>query len=79
MNKKELIKNVIRGNKLIYNLTNYVSVNDIANLILLTNNSPIMSTQISESEELNQISDSVCINIGTATNLELEAMMSAAK
>lgn len=53
-------------------LTNYVSVEFVANSLLAIKASPIMSEEIEELEELIKISDAININIGTLTQEFIE-------
>jgi hydroxyethylthiazole kinase len=61
----EIIKNVKNNTPLVHNITNYVTVNDCANILLACGGSPIMADDIEEVEEIVSISSSLVINIGT--------------
>ncbi|MGL5123128.1 MAG: hydroxyethylthiazole kinase [Fusobacteriaceae bacterium] len=68
--ENQIIKNLNQLRKeipLIYHISNYVSINDCANITIAIGGSPIMSMEILEAEELVAISSSVVINIGTLT------------
>lgn len=68
--KNKIIENLDRLRKnvpLIYHITNYVTINDCANITIATGASPVMSMEYSEAEDLVKISSSLVINIGTLT------------
>lgn len=62
---KEMLENVREKKPLIHNITNYVTVNDCANILLAAGGSPIMSDDINEVEEITSICAGLNINIGT--------------
>ena len=61
----ECLENVRTRTPLIHNITNYVTVNDVANILLACGGSPIMSDDIEEVEEITSICGGLNINIGT--------------
>ena len=60
-----IIQNVRKKVPLIHNITNYVTVNDVANIILACGASPIMADDEREAEEITSICNGLNINIGT--------------
>ena len=52
---KECIENVRKKKPLIHNITNYVTVNDVANVLLACGASPIMSDELEEAEEITSV------------------------
>lgn len=62
---------------LVHNITNYVTVNDCANILLACGASPIMADDILEAEEITSISDSLVINIGTLNSRTIDSMIKA--
>ncbi|MDF1646900.1 MAG: hydroxyethylthiazole kinase [Legionellaceae bacterium] len=60
-----LISKLKTENPLVLNLTNYVSMDFVANGLLSLGASPIMSESIDELEELLKISQALVINLGT--------------
>jgi hydroxyethylthiazole kinase len=62
---------------LIHNITNYVTVNDVANIILACGASPIMSDEPKDVEEITSICGGLNINIGTLNQRSIEAMFIA--
>lgn len=63
---------------LIHNITNYVTVNDVANAILAVGASPIMTAEPDEVEEIVAVCSGLNINIGTLTRATIAAMFRAA-
>ena len=51
----KILSNVREVSPLIHNITNYVTVNDVANVILACGSSPIMSDDEDEVEEITSI------------------------
>ena len=49
---KQIRQNVEDKHPLIHCITNYVTVNDVANMILAVNGSPIMADEIREVEDI---------------------------
>ena len=62
---------------LIHNITNYVTVNDVANALLACGGSPIMSDEPKDVYEITSICGGLNINIGTLNERSIEAMMIA--
>jgi len=75
----EIIKNVRINTPLVHSITNYVTVNDCANILLACGGSPIMADEPLEVEEITQICDALVINIGTLNNRTIESMVKAGK
>ena len=64
---------ILRQTKpLVLSLTNYVTMDFMANTLLALGAAPIMSEELQEIEELVQISNAVNINIGTLTDKFIE-------
>lgn len=70
-------ENVKQKNPLIHNITNYVTVNDCANVLLACGASPIMSDDIEEVAEITTICNGLNINIGTLNQRTIPAMFEA--
>lgn len=68
-----------RHNPLIHCITNYVTVNDCANIILAAGGSPIMADDIREAEEIAGLCSALVLNIGTLNARSVEAMLAAGK
>ncbi len=73
------LENVRAKMPLIHNITNYVTVNDCANILLACGGSPIMADDKNEVEEITTICGGLNINIGTLNSRTIEAMVLAGK
>lgn len=76
---KEMLENVKSRHPLIHNITNYVTVNDCANILLACGGSPIMSDEIDEVEDITAICGGLTINTGTLNRRTIPAMFAAGK
>jgi hydroxyethylthiazole kinase len=65
--------------RLVHNITNYVSMNYIANALLACGASPVMAHAIGEVEEMVALAGALVLNIGTLTPDWVEAMVKAGK
>lgn len=74
-----IIEKVKSKNPLIHCITNYVTVNDVANILLACGASPIMADDIQEVEEITSICNGLTINIGTLNARTIESMILAGK
>jgi hydroxyethylthiazole kinase len=75
----ELLENTRRNKPLVHCITNYVTVNDVANMVLACGASPIMADDPGEAADITKICQATVINIGTLTVSTVEAMCSAGK
>ncbi len=75
----EILKKVRAVSPLIHNITNYVTVNDCANIVLACGASPIMADDIGEVEEITALCTGLNINIGTLNARTVSAMLAAGK
>lgn len=75
----EMLENVRKICPLIHNITNYVTVNDCANILLACGGSPIMSDDIGEVEEITALCSGLNINIGTLNSRTIPSMLAAGK
>lgn len=76
---KEILDQVREKTPLIHNITNYVTVNDCANILLACGGSPIMADDINEAEEITSICGGLTINIGTLNQNTIQSMFAAGK
>lgn len=81
MNKEiEIALSSLREKKpLVHHITNYVTVNDCANITLAIGASPVMADSVDEVCDMVSISSSLVLNIGTINDTKLKAMILAAK
>ena len=76
---KECLENVRNNVPLIHNITNYVTVNDVANVLLACGGSPIMSDEPEDVEDITSICGGLNINIGTLNQRTIEGMFRAGR
>ena len=75
----QMLKNVREFSPLIHNITNYVTVNDCANIVLACGASPIMADDVDEVEQITTVCGGLNINIGTLNQRTIPAMLAAGK
>lgn len=75
----ERLKNIHEKTPLVHNITNYVTVNDCANILLACGASPIMADDSDEVEDITTICTSLNINIGTLNKNTIHSMFLAGK
>ena len=71
------LDSVRRTVPLVHNITNYVTVNDVANILLACGGSPIMSDEPEDVEDITSICGGLNINIGTLNQRSIQAMFRA--
>ncbi len=76
---KERFDRLREGGALVHNITNYVTVNDVANILLAAGASPIMSDDIEDAPEITAICGGLNINIGTLNQRTVPAMFASGK
>ncbi|KNF10194.1 hydroxyethylthiazole kinase ThiM [Gottschalkia purinilytica] len=74
-----LLENVKRTNPLIHHITNYVTANDCANIVLAIGGSPVMADDFDEVEEMVSVASALVINIGTLNSRTIDSMILAGK
>lgn len=75
----ECLENVRKKVPLVHNITNYVTVNDVANVILACGGSPIMSDEPEDVCDITALCGGLNINIGTLNKRTIESMLLAGK
>ena len=73
------LDNVRKTVPLVHNITNYVTVNDVANILLACGGSPIMSDEPEDVEDITSICGGLNINIGTLNSRTITSMLLAGK
>jgi hydroxyethylthiazole kinase len=76
---RNFLENVRKNSPLIHCITNYVTVNDVANVLLACGASPIMSDDAAEVEEITSICGGLNMNIGTLNKDTIASMFLAGK
>lgn len=76
---KEAWQNVQKTCPLVHSITNYVTVNDCANVLLAAGASPIMADDAAEVAEITALCGATVLNIGTLNRRTIESMLIAGK
>jgi len=76
---RNILENVRESVPIVHTITNYVTVNDCANIILASGGSPTMADSIYEVEDIASISNALVINIGTLNEELVESMIRAGR
>ena len=71
------LDNVRKTMPLVHNITNYVTVNDVANVLLACGGSTIMSDEPEDVQDITAICGGLNINIGTLNKRTIEGMFVA--
>lgn len=66
-------------NPLVHHLTNYVTVNDCANITLAVGASPVMAGDPDEVEDMVRAAAALVLNLGTLDSRRVDAMLAAGK
>ena len=78
-NFEEYLDSINKNKPLIHHITNYVTVNDCANITLAIGASPVMADAIEEAQDFAAIASALVINIGTLNSRTIESMIGAGK
>ncbi|NLL17868.1 MAG: hydroxyethylthiazole kinase [Clostridia bacterium] len=70
-----ILNNVHEKTPLVHCITNYVTVNDVANVLLACGGSPIMADDEDDAPEITAICDALVINIGTLNKRTIASML----
>lgn len=76
---KECLEQVRAQEPLVHNITNYVTVNDVANVLLACGGSPIMSDEPEDVGDITSICGGLNINIGTLNQRTIRSMFLAGR
>lgn len=74
-----MLQNVRQAAPLVHNITNYVTVNDCANILLACGASPIMADDPDDAEEITAVCSALNLNIGTLNARTIPAMERAGR
>ena len=74
---KTMLENVRAKTPLVHNITNYVTVNDCANIVLACGASPIMADDAAEVEDITSLCAGLNLNIGTLNSRTIPSMLLA--
>jgi hydroxyethylthiazole kinase len=68
-----------RRRPLVHHITNYVTVNDCANITMCFGAAPVMADAIEEVEEMVAMASALVLNIGTLNRAQIESMLLAGR
>lgn len=74
-----ILEEVKKQKPLVHHITNYVTVNDCANMVLALGGSPVMADDPKEVEEMVSIASALVLNIGTLNERTMESFILAGK
>ena len=72
---ERIFDNIRRDQTMVHCITNYVTINDVANMILAIGASPIMADDWMEVKEITAMCDSLVINMGTLKQNTVRSML----
>ncbi|MDO9033942.1 MAG: hydroxyethylthiazole kinase [Methanoregula sp.] len=75
----ELFARVRKNHPLVHHITNYVTVNDCANITICAGGAPIMADAIEEVADMTGIVGALVLNIGTLNKVQVESMLAAGR
>jgi hydroxyethylthiazole kinase len=70
----DLFSRVREKHPLVHHITNYVTVNDCANITLCAGGAPVMADAAEEAEEMAAVASALVLNIGTLNRVQVESM-----
>lgn len=74
---EEVLNQVKQKQPLVHCITNYVTANDVANVLLAMGASPIMADDPMEAREITERCDALTLNLGTLDRRTVQAMLTA--
>lgn len=75
----EALRRLRASAPLVHNITNFVAMNPMANILLAAGASPAMVHAVEESAEFALLADALTVNIGTLSPIWVEGMLAAAR
>jgi hydroxyethylthiazole kinase len=76
---RDIIHRIHAKKPLVHHITNYVTVNDCANIVLAIGAAPVMADDIGEVADIIGISSALVLNIGTLNSRTIASMLAAGK
>jgi hydroxyethylthiazole kinase len=76
---ESLLKQLRKKRPLVHHITNYVTVNDCANITLCIGGAPVMAEAKEEVSEMVSLSNALVLNIGTLRSEQVDAMLIAGR
>ncbi len=74
-----MIETLRKTSPLIHCIINYVTVSDVANMLLACGASPVMADDIHEVAEMSGVAAGLCLNIGTLNSRTVDSMLLAGR
>jgi hydroxyethylthiazole kinase len=75
----DLFSRVRDKRPLVHHITNYVTVNDCANITLCAGGAPVMADAAEEAEEMAAVASALVLNIGTLNRVQVKSMVLAGR
>ncbi|MGN1045391.1 MAG: hydroxyethylthiazole kinase [Candidatus Methanomethylophilaceae archaeon] len=75
MKGSDFMKTVREKTPLVHHITNYVTVNDCANVTICAGGSPVMSDEAKDIVDITRISSAVVLNMGTLNERTVESII----
>jgi hydroxyethylthiazole kinase len=75
----DLFARVRKNRPLVHHITNYVTVNDCANITICAGGAPVMADAPEEAAEMAGIAGALVLNIGTLNTVQIASMMAAGR
>ena len=79
MKGSDFMKIVREKTPLVHHITNYVTVNDCANVTICAGGSPVMSDEAKDIVDISRISSAVVLNMGTLNERTVESIIISGK
>jgi hydroxyethylthiazole kinase len=79
MRAEEVLRRLGVERPLVHHITNYVTVNLVANVTLSTGALPVMAHAAGEVEEMSSLASALVLNIGTLDGAQVESMLLAGR
>jgi hydroxyethylthiazole kinase len=79
MRAEEVLRRIADSRPLVHHVTNYVTVNLVANVTLSTGALPVMAHARQEVEEMASLASALVLNIGTLDEGQIESMLLAGR
>ena len=79
MIKSFTVEQIRTAAPLVHCITNYVTVNDVANVLLAVGARPIMADECTEAAEITALCAGLCLNIGTLNTRTIPGMLAAGR
>lgn len=78
-NFKDVLESIKINKPMVHHITNYVTANDCANIVLALGGSPVMAEDPREVEEVVSLSSALVLNTGTLNHFKIDSFILAGK